>query len=69
MRMRDKLKVYDDRFADQIGCVDQDIQCQVVSRPLRALHPVNQAPAVAIRHVRLTPRHSRIEMQRLEVVH
>jgi len=67
--MRDKLKEYDDRFADPIGRVDQDIQCQVVSRPLRALHPVNQAPAVAIRHARLTPRHWSIEMQRLEIIH
>ena len=67
--LRDKLKEDNDRFAKQVGRFDGDVQSRIVARPLRSLHPVNDATSIMIRRAGFAPGYARIELQRFKIIH
>jgi hypothetical protein len=68
-RPRSKLKEDNDRFSKQVGRCDSDVQSRIVARPLRSLHPVNDATSIMIGRAGFAPGYARVELQRFKIIH
>jgi len=69
MGMRQQVKKYHHRFAEQVGRFDGDIESWIIARTLRAAHPINNTVATVVRRAGTAPCYARIKLQGFEAVH